>query len=92
MANARAEVVRVCGICNAAFAEGDVFLVSGLRIGPHQHSKVCNVAFASIVANLGRLRVEGNPLYVSCPDPGTGDGGNVIFRLSWVESHADDQP
>ncbi len=91
MAEIHLEVVRVQGTCNAALAVGDTFTFKDLRIEPHQHDKVCSVAYATIVANVGRLHVEGSPLYIACPDPGTGEGGNVLFKLSLVEDHATDQ-
>jgi len=91
MTEIQVEVVRVRGICNAALAEGDSFTAKGLRIKPNQHDKMCIIAHASIVANIGRLRIEGSPLYVSCPDPGTGNGGNVIFKLSLANSHETDK-
>jgi len=91
MADVKVEVVRVRGICNADFKKGDSFLLRGLRIVLQGNDKACRVAFASIVTNIGRLRLQGSPIYVSCPDPGTGDGGNVIFGISVVESHEEDQ-
>ncbi len=78
----RVEVIAVRGgTCNARLEEGDTFAFEELRFVPQGHDKACYVAFASIVANLGRLKLQ-NPIYVSCPDSGTGAGANVIFRLS----------
>lgn len=85
------EVVRVRGRCNAGFKEGDSFFIEGLHITPKGHKKSCQLALASVSLNLGRLRVQGDPLYISCPDPGTGEGGNVIFKITSVESHGQDQ-
>lgn len=85
MAEVKAEVIRVRGVCNAELKEGDVFLLRGLRIIPQGNEKACQVAFASIIANSGRLKLLRGPIYISCPDPGTGEGGNVTFRISAVE-------
>lgn len=80
MADVKAEVVRVRGTCNARLEEGDSFLlVRGLREG---NDKACRTALASILMNVGRLKLQEGPIYVSCPDPGTGKGGNVIFKVS----------
>ena len=90
MADVKAEVVIIRGVCNAGFREGDTFLISGLCMIPQGHSKVCNVAFATITMNIGRLGLQEGPVYVCCPDPGTGEGGNVMFKLSWVKGYEDD--
>jgi uncharacterized repeat protein (TIGR04076 family) len=74
-------VVAVRGTCNAKLQQGDTFHLNGLRIVPQGNAKSCCVAWASIVANVGRLRFAPGPVYVSCPDPGTGAGGNVTFEL-----------
>lgn len=88
MTNIEAEVVRVRGVCNAELKEGDPFPLD--RESLRRNGKLCRVALASIIMNVGRLRLLGSPLYVSCPDPGTGKGGNVIFRISEVKSDGDD--
>jgi uncharacterized repeat protein (TIGR04076 family) len=80
----QAEVVRVSGTCDAALQAGDSFLVSGTDIHPQCHDRTCASLCAVIVLNAGRLRLAEGPLYVSCPDPGTGEGGNVLVRLSLV--------
>ncbi len=88
MSNVRkVEVVAVRGTCNAALEEGDIFLLEGFRIVPQNNEKACSIAFASIMASIGRLKLQEGPLYISCPDPNTGAGGNVIFKLSMVERH-----
>lgn len=74
-------VVTVSGTCNAGLEEGDVFSLEGLRLRSEGNSKECCIALATLVMNLGRLRVQEGPLYVSCPDPGLGLGGNVIFEV-----------
>ncbi len=85
MADVRVEVIRVRGVCNAELKKGDTFLVRGLRIVPQGNEKACQVAFGSIIANIGRLGLSRGPIYISCPDPGTGEGGNVVFRISMME-------
>jgi uncharacterized repeat protein (TIGR04076 family) len=93
----RAEVIAVRGTCNAGLEEGDTFHLQGLRVVPLGRDRACNVAFASLVMNAGRLGLRpgplglrAGPLYVCCPDPGTGEGGNVLFELSWEVGHEDD--
>jgi hypothetical protein len=77
----RAKVIAVRGgTCNAQFEEGYTFTLEGLRLVPQGHDKACCVAFASIVANLGRLKLQ-NPICVSCPDSGIGAGANVILSF-----------
>jgi uncharacterized repeat protein (TIGR04076 family) len=85
------EVVRVRGRCNADLREGDLFRIEGLHIISEGHKKSCQVAFASLSLNLGRLKVQGDPLYISCPDPGTGEGGNVIFKITRIKRNDKDQ-
>jgi uncharacterized repeat protein (TIGR04076 family) len=80
----KAKVVNVQGICNAELQLGDIFFLEALRITPRGHTRECALAYASLTANAGRLAINPQGLCVSCPDPGTGQGGNVIFRL-WVE-------
>ena len=77
------------GTCNARFEEGDTFTLEELRFVPQGHDKACYVAFASIVANLGRLKLQ-NPICVSCPDSGIGAGANVIFELFQEENDGHD--
>lgn len=91
MADVKAEVIAVRGTCNAELKEGDTFLIRGLNIVPQGNDKSCSVACASVVMNVGRLRLQEDPVYVSCPDPGTGEGGNVLFKLSLVKGDEDDQ-
>jgi uncharacterized repeat protein (TIGR04076 family) len=91
VADVKAEVVTVRGTCNAELKEGDTFLIRGLNIVPQGNDKACSVAFASIMMNVGRLRLQDGPVHVSCPDAGMGEGGNVLFKLSLVKGHEDDQ-
>ncbi len=80
----KAEVVRVLGACNAELKEGDTFLLRGTQIIPQGGAKSCQVVFASLVMNAGRLRLQ-EPVCVACTDPGTGEGGNVTIELSTVK-------
>ncbi len=91
MADIRIDVAKVCGHCNAALENGDSFLLRGTSITPQGHWKSCQIALASVVMNAGRLRISESPIYIACPDPGTGEGGNVTFRLSFVDDHEYDQ-
>jgi len=82
-----ARVIAVRGTCNAELRPGDLFLLEGLRIAPQEHARICALACASLTANVGRLRLHPQGLCVACPDPGTGQGGNVLFEVSWAERH-----
>lgn len=86
----KAEVICVEGTCNADLREGDTFLLEGLRVLPQNHDRVCSLAFASLVMNAGRLKIQEGPIYIACPDPGTGEGGNVMFKLSLEKSYEKD--
>jgi uncharacterized repeat protein (TIGR04076 family) len=85
-----AQVVAVRGTCNAALKVQDVFILDGFYFIPQGHDRTCGVACASLVANVGRLKLKAGPVHISCPDPATGVGGNVLFELSLVETNADD--
>lgn len=78
----RAKIVQIQGVCNAGLKVGDEFIVKDWEILPCKQENTCSLAFASIVNNAGRVRIYPNPIFISCPDPGTGEGGNVIFELS----------
>ncbi|MDI7277621.1 MAG: hypothetical protein QME94_16710 [Anaerolineae bacterium] len=84
MTDAEVEVVAVTGRCNAGLKVGDRFVLKGVEIIPEGEASICQVAFATVVTNSGRLRLQEWPIYVSCPDPGTGEGGNVILKLARV--------
>ncbi len=86
-----AKVITVRGICNAELQVGDLFLLEGLRFTPQGHTRTCALACASLTANVGRLKLQPRGLCVSCPDPGTGQGGNVLFELSWKEQNEQHQ-
>ena len=81
MSNIKIKVVRVDGNCTACLEPGDSFILRNWRITAQGHEKTCQVAFASIVQNASRPKTYGCPVYISCPDPGTGEGGNVLFKL-----------
>lgn len=85
MPDVRIEVVRIHGVCNANFHEGETFLYSGSQLIGAERGYDCLSAQGTIVTNLGRLKFE-NPIYLSCPDPGAGEGGNVTFHVSIIES------
>jgi len=85
----KAQVADIRGTCNAKLQLGDLFLLEELQITPRGHTRECMLAWASLAANVGRLRLEPHGLCVSCPDPGTGQGGNVLFEL-WIEQHDPD--
>lgn len=82
----KAKIVRVQGLCHAGFAVDEEFQITEYQILPCSHSKTCALAFASLVNSLGRMKIENQPILISCPDPGTGEGGNVIFKLYKGES------
>jgi len=86
MMSVNIKVVSVKGTCNAHLAPGDTFLLEEFRLTPQGHKKTCGVACASLVANFWRLKLQPRPIYVSCPDPGTGEGANVLFELSLAEN------
>ena len=86
MADVHIEVIRARGKCNAGLDVDDVFLVKDQRIVGQARGFECLPAYTTIVANLGRLKLHKGPIYLSCPDPGTGEGGNVLFRISSTES------
>ena len=84
-------VAAVRGTCNARFETEDAFYLEGIGLVPQGHDRTCCVAFASVIANVGRLKFVAGPIYVSCPDPGTGAGGNVLFELVREESDEHDR-
>lgn len=86
MSEIKIEVMRICGKCNAGLEVGNKFLVKDGRIIGEERRFECLAAYTPIVANLGRLKLHDGPIYLSCPDPGTGEGGNVLFRISSTES------
>jgi uncharacterized repeat protein (TIGR04076 family) len=86
MPDLQVEVVRTRGKCNADFHEGETFTYQGSQIISKERGFDCLFAQGTIAINLGRLKLKKGPIYLSCPDPGTGEGGNVTFRISFLES------
>jgi len=82
----RIDVVRARGKCNANFHEGEAFFYKGSQLIGRERGFDCLFAQATVVNNLDRLKLEKGPIHISCPDPGTGEGGNVTFRISSIES------
>jgi len=85
------KVVAVRGRCNAGLQVGDTFVLDGWRIVSPNINKLCCVALASIVTNASRWKLQEGGLYMSCPDPAMGEGGNVIFELCSQEGHENHQ-
>jgi hypothetical protein len=84
-------VISVRGTCNAKLNVHELFILEEFSVIPQGHNKTCGVACASLLTNVGRLKLQPGPVYVSCPDPGTGVGGNVLFELSLAERNEDNQ-
>ena len=85
------EVIAVRGKCNAGLAVGDTFLLHNWRIISGNADKMCCVALASVTACASRWKLHEGGVCVSCPDPGVGEGGNVIFGLCQEEGHENHQ-
>jgi uncharacterized repeat protein (TIGR04076 family) len=82
MRRAIATVVRVTGTCNAGYRVGDQVVVDldTACIDKEQSGQLCVFALGAVLANMGRIR-PGEQALASCPDPATGLGGNVIFKI-----------
>ena len=82
MRHAVAEVVRLKGTCNAGYRSGDKVVVNldNACIDKKQSDSLCIFALNAILANMSRIRQQ-DTILASCPDPGTGLGGNVIFQI-----------
>lgn len=82
MRRAIATVVQVVGTCNAGYKVGDRIIVNldTACIDKGQSDNLCVFALSSILANACRIRREETAL-ASCPDPATGIGGNVSFKV-----------
>jgi len=82
MRKAIATVVRVSGHCSAGYKSGDKIIVNlnNACIDKEQSDNLCIFALNAILANMARIR-RGEETLASCPDPATGLGGNVIFRV-----------
>jgi hypothetical protein len=82
----KTEVIRLTGTCNADLQIGDTFLLRGADLVSQGHSHHCALLCGTIAANAGRLCLGMSPLYLSCQDPGGGDGGNVTVAVSEGEA------
>ena len=82
-------MVAVRGKCDAGLRVGDTFVLDGGRVISGNAARLCCVALASIVANASRRKLGEAGVYISCPDPATGEGGNVVFELRPQEEHED---
>ena len=82
MRRAIATVVRVTGRCNAGYKLGDRVVVNldNACVDKEQSDNLCIFAVSAILSNMSRTRRDEHTL-ASCPDPATGLGGNVIFRV-----------
>lgn len=82
MRRAIATVVQVTGACNAGYEVGDKIIVdlNNACIDKKESSNLCVFALSAILANMSRIR-RGEKTLASCPDPATGFGGNVIFKI-----------
>ena len=87
MRRAVATVVRVTGACNAGYKLGDKVTVNldNACINKEKSDNLCIFAASAILANMSRTR-RGEDGLASCPDPATGLGGNVIFKIIKGES------
>lgn len=83
MKRAIATVVRVSGTCNAGYQVGDKVIVNldNACIVKEQSDSLCIFALSAILANMSRIR-RGEQSLAACPDPATGLGGNVLFRVA----------
>ena len=90
MRRATATIVRVTGKCNAGYQLGDQILVNleTACIEKERSDNLCIYALGAILASMTRIR-PGQKALASCPDPATGLGGNVIFRV--MKEARDDQ-
>jgi len=82
MRRATAVVVRVTGTCSASYKLGDKVLVNldNACIEKKESDNLCIFAVSAILANMSRIK-QGEEILASCPDPATGLGGNVIFKI-----------
>jgi uncharacterized repeat protein (TIGR04076 family) len=82
----RIEVIRIHGHCSTDFHKGETFFYKGSQLIGTERDFDCLFAQTTVVTNAGRLRLEKGPIYLSCPDPGTGEGGNVMLRISSIDT------
>ena len=86
MPDVQIEVVRTHGHCSADFHEGETFFYKRSQLISTERGFDCLFAQGTIATNLDRLTLMKGPIYLSCADPGLGEGGNVTFRISFLES------
>jgi uncharacterized repeat protein (TIGR04076 family) len=88
MKRTTATVVHVTGKCNAGYQVGDQIVIDHATacIDKGLSDRLCIFALNSILSSMCRLETA-KTLLTSCPDPGTGLGGNVLFGLSREECH-----
>lgn len=88
MKRAIATVVRVTGTCNAGYRVGDKVVVNldNACVEKEHSNNLCIFALNAVLANMCRIR-QGETTLTSCPDPATGLGGNVVFRIRKEEYH-----
>lgn len=79
------EVIRLTGICHADLQVGDTFLLHDPNVVPQGHAHRCAFLCGTVTANAGRLRLGARQLFLSCQDPGGGEGGNVIVEVTESE-------
>jgi len=77
-----ATVIQVTGRCDAGYSLGDRVIVNldNACVDKDESSSLCIFALGAILANMSRIRMDEKTL-ASCPDPATGLGGNVLFRI-----------
>ena len=85
-----ATVARVTGQCNAGYRVGDQIIVNldDACVDKEHSDNLCIFALHAILANMSRIR-QGETILASCPDAGTGLGGNVVFTV-WKENSDED--
>lgn len=88
MREAIATVVQVTGHCNAGYKSGDKVVVNlnNACIDKEQSDNLCIFALSAILTNMARSG-WGEEILASCPDPATGLGGNVVFRIKKEKSN-----
>ena len=88
------EVAEVNGKCDAGFAKGDKFVVTGANIDLKRSDKVCFWALSDLMPALFSLQLGHDPkdlglsnengvAYMCCSDPGppSTPGAHVLFRI-----------
>lgn len=82
-----ATVTQITGTCNAGYRVGDQVVVNRdtACIDKQRSDSLCIFALSAILASMCRLK-PGERGLASCPDPATGQGGNVIFEITGEEN------